>query len=85
MWIETVYLQTGIKADVKSFSGPHAAYFTELMERQKGEDYFIGQPLDFVQGKCKDSFSQVLNSAFPGGLLTVEETAKKMNEGCYKG
>ena len=85
MWIETVYLQTGIKADVKSFSGPHAAYFTELMERQKGKDYFIGQPLDFVQGKCKDSFSQVLNSAFPGGLLTVEETAKKMNEGCYKG
>ncbi|HUI19025.1 MAG TPA: extracellular solute-binding protein [Alphaproteobacteria bacterium] len=85
MWIETVYLQTGIKADVKAFSGPHAAYFTELMERQKGEDYFIGQPLDFVQGKCKDSFGQVLNSAFPGGLLTVEETAKKMNEGCYKG
>ena len=85
MWIETVYLQTGIKADVKSFSGPHAAYFTELMERQKGEDYFIGQPLDFVQGKCKDSLSQVLNSAFPGGLITVEETAKKMNGGCYKG
>ena len=37
MWIETIYLQTGIKADVKQFSGPHAAYFTELMERQKGD------------------------------------------------
>ncbi len=85
MWIETVYLQTGIKADVKTFSGPHAAYFTELMARQKGEDYFIGGPLDLMQGKCKDTFSQVLNSAFPGGLLSVEETAKKMNEGCYKG
>src|SRR5204863_519403 len=35
MWIETVYLQTGINADVKNFSGPHAAYFTELMEWQK--------------------------------------------------
>jgi len=85
MWIETVYLQTGIKADVKSFSGPHAAYFTELMDRQKGADYFIGQPLDFVQGKCKDTFAQVLNSGFPGGLLTVEQTAKMMNDGCYKG
>lgn len=85
MWIETVYLQTGIKADVKSFSGPHAAYFTELMARQRGADYFIGQPLDYVQGKCKDTFGQVLNSGFPGGLLTVEQTAKMMNDGCYKG
>jgi len=85
MWIETVYLQTGIKADVKSFTGPHAAYFTELMARQKGEDYFIGDPRDFTQGKCKDTYAQVLNSAFPGGLLTVEQAAKMMNEGCLKG
>ncbi len=85
MWIETVYLQTGIKADVKSFTGPHAAYFTELMDRQKGEDYFVGGPLDLMAGQCKDSFKQVLNSGFPGGLLTVEQTAKMMNAGCYKG
>ena len=52
-WIETVYLQTGIKADVKSFSGPHAAYFTELMERQKGEDYFIGGPRDLMRGNAR--------------------------------
>jgi multiple sugar transport system substrate-binding protein len=83
MWIETVYLQTGIKADVKSFSGPHAAYFTELMARQKGADYFIGTPLDLVRGQCKDSFAQVLNSAFPGGLLSVEQAAKMMNTACY--
>jgi multiple sugar transport system substrate-binding protein len=85
MWIETVYLQTGIKADVKAFSGPHAAYFTELMERQKGMDYFIGGPRDLTQGQCKESFAQVLNSAFPGGLLTVEQAAKMMNDGCFKG
>ena len=85
MWIETVYLQTGIKADVKSFSGPHAAYFTELMERQKGAKYFIGSPRDLMDGQCKDTFAQVLNSAFPGGLLSVDETVEKMNQGCYKG
>jgi multiple sugar transport system substrate-binding protein len=85
MWIETVYLQTGIKADVNSFSGPHAAYFTELMARQKGADYFIGIPLDLVRGQCKDSFAQVLNSAFPGGLLSVDQAAKMMNTACRKG
>mgnify|MGYP003693943817 CR=1 FL=1 len=84
MWIETVYLQTGIKADVKNFSGPHAAYFTELMDRQKGEKYFIGQPRDMVTGECKDAFAQVMNSGFPGGLLSVDQTVQMMNKACYR-
>ena len=83
-WIETIYLQTGIKADVGHFSGPHAAYFTELMERQKGEDYFIGGPRDLVRGTCKDAFAQVSNAAFPGGLLTVDKAITMMNEACYQ-
>ncbi len=85
MWIETVYLQTGIKADVKNFTGPHAAYFTELMDRQKGAKYFIGSPRDMVTGECKDTFIQVLNSGFPGGLLTVDQAVQMMNKSCYKG
>jgi multiple sugar transport system substrate-binding protein len=85
MWIETVYLQTGIKADVKQFSGPHAAYFTELMDRQKGRRYFVGQPRDMVTGACKDAFAQVLNSGFPGGLLSVDQTVEAMNKACFKG
>jgi multiple sugar transport system substrate-binding protein len=84
-WIETVYLQSAVDVDVKNFSGPYAAYFTELMERQKGTDYFIGGPRDMVQGQCKDSFAQVMNAAFPGGLLSVDDTLKQMNAACYKG
>jgi multiple sugar transport system substrate-binding protein len=84
-WIETVYLQSAVDVDVKNFSGPYAAYFTELMERQKGADYFIGGPRDMVQGACKDAFAQVMNAAFPGGLLSVDDTLKQMNVACYKG
>ncbi|MBI1774487.1 MAG: extracellular solute-binding protein [Proteobacteria bacterium] len=84
-WIETVYLQTAIKAEVKEFSGPWAAYFTELMDRQKGVDYFVGGPRDLVQGQCKDGFAQVTNSAFPGGLLPVDQAVKMMNTACFKG
>jgi multiple sugar transport system substrate-binding protein len=84
-WIETVYLQSAVDVDVKNFSGPYAAYFTELMERQKGTDYFIGGPRDLVEGQCKDSFGQVMNAAFPGGLLSVDDTLKQMNAACYKG
>jgi multiple sugar transport system substrate-binding protein len=85
MWIETVYLQTGIKADVKNFTGPYAAYFSELMERQQGVKYFIGSPRDMVVGECKDAFAQVLNSGFPGGLLSVDQAVQSMNKACFKG
>ena len=84
-WIETVYLQSAVDVDVKEFSGPYAAYFQELMERQKDTDYFIGGPRDMVQDECKDAFGQVMNAAFPGGLLSVDETLKKMNAACFKG
>jgi hypothetical protein len=41
-------------------------------------------PLDIItQGGCKDAFAQVTNSAFPGGLLTVDKAVKTMNDACY--
>ena len=83
-WIETIYLQTAVKTDVSSFSGPYAAYFKELMARQQGAKYFIGMPIDILKGQCKDTFVQVMNSAFPGGLLTVDKVVTMMNQGCYK-
>ncbi|MBN9010411.1 MAG: hypothetical protein J0H63_09865 [Rhizobiales bacterium] len=84
-WIETVYLQTAVKTGDIQFSGPYAAYFTELMDRQKGAKYFTGMPVDVLTGACKDAFVQVMNKAFPGGLMSVDEAVKAMNEGCYKG
>jgi multiple sugar transport system substrate-binding protein len=83
-WIETVYLQTAVKTDVGSFSGPYASYFKELMARQQGQKYFIGMPIDILKGQCKDTFTQVMNSAFPGGLLTVDKAVTMMNQACYK-
>ena len=84
-WIETIYLQTAVKTSVGSFSGPYAGYCNELMERQKGAKYFVGMPIDIVTGRCRDSFVQVMNSGFPGGLLPVDQAVKLMNQGCYKG
>jgi multiple sugar transport system substrate-binding protein len=84
-WVETIYLQSAVNTDVKEFSGPYAAYFGELMERQRGVDYFVGGPRDLTLGQCKEAFAQVLNAAFPGGLISVDETAKKMNAACFKG
>ena len=49
-WIETIYLQTAVKTGGVAFSGPYAAYFTELMQRQQGAKYFIGMPIDILTG-----------------------------------
>jgi len=83
-WIETVYLQSAVKTDVGAFSGPYASYFQELMARQQGAKYFIGMPIDILKGQCKDTFTQVMNSAFPGGLLPVDKAVSMMNQACYK-
>jgi multiple sugar transport system substrate-binding protein len=82
-WVETVYLQSAVKTGDVKFSGPYAAYFGDLMERQKGAKYFIGMPVDNLQGQCKEAFAQIMNSGFPGGLLTVEKAAAMMDEACY--
>ena len=84
-WIETIYLQTAVKTGASEFSGPYAGYFKELMQRQEGAKYFTGMPIDILQGQCKDTFAQVMNSGFPGGLMSVDEAVKTMNQGCFKG
>ena len=84
-WIETIYLQTAVKTGASEFSGPYAPYFKELMQRQEGAKYFTGMPIDILQGQCKDAFVQIMNSGFPGGLLSVDDAVKQMNQGCHKG
>ncbi len=84
-WIETILLQSAVKTNATAFGGPHGAYFAELMERQQGAKYFMGDPTDgLITGECLDTYTKVLNSGFPGGLLSVDEAIKLMNQSCYK-
>ena len=74
-----------MKTGASEFGGPYAGYFKELMQRQEGAKYFTGMPIDILQGQCKDTFVQIMNSGFPGGLISVDEAVKQMNQGCFKG
>lgn len=82
-WIKTVYLQTAVRTGDVQFNGPYASYFAELLERQKGEKYFMGMPVVDTQGQCRDAWAQVMNAAFPGGLITVDKSATLMDQACY--
>jgi multiple sugar transport system substrate-binding protein len=83
-WLKTIYLQTAVRTGDVEFTGPHASYFSELMDRQKGEKYFVGLPVVVTQDQCRDAWAQVMNAAFPGGLITVERAANLMDQACYR-
>jgi multiple sugar transport system substrate-binding protein len=83
-WIDKVYEPGAMKTDITQFSGPHGEYLTDVTATAAKADPFIGMPLDLMSnGGCKDAFGQVLNSAFPGGLLTVDKAVSMMNAACY--
>jgi multiple sugar transport system substrate-binding protein len=78
-WLETVLVQTGIKSDPSKVGGPHAAYFKDLAAANVGAKYFFGLPNQVMQGKAKETFTQVFNNAFPAGSISVDDAVKQMN------
>jgi multiple sugar transport system substrate-binding protein len=78
-WLQNVLVQTGIKADYSKVSGPHAGYFRELGATSQGAKFYFGQPIQVMQGKPKEVFTQVFNNAFPAGTISVEDAVKQMN------
>ena len=76
---------SGIKADTSKITGKYAGYFKELESLKRDSTFFIGIPLNFVSGNCRETFVQVVNVGLPAGLVSVEDTVKRMNAACYKG
>jgi multiple sugar transport system substrate-binding protein len=85
-WIQATYVQTGVKIEGPGeYTGEFAGYLKEMAERGKGRRYFIGTPIDFIRGQCKEVYIQVLNAAFPGGVMGPKEAIQQMQAACYKG
>ena len=59
-------------------------YFAELNERNNNAKYFFGTPLFHYRAKCAETYTQVMNNAFPAGLIGVQEAAEKMDAACLK-
>ncbi|HSW03912.1 ABC transporter substrate-binding protein [Aquabacterium sp.] len=81
-WMEAVLLQTGVRTDPSRIQSIHAAYFKDLQALSAGAKFFIGTPLHYMSGKCGETFSQVLNRAFPAGLISVADAAAQMDAAC---
>ena len=78
-WLENVLVQTGIKTDASKIAGPHAGYFKQLAKANESNTYYFGTPVQVMQGKPKEVFTQVVNSALPAGSISVDDVVKQMN------
>lgn len=83
-WMEAVLLQTGIKSTPDKIVSTHADYFRELRERDENAKFFFGTPLLYYRARCAETYAQVMNAAFPAGLISVDDAAKQMDAACYK-
>ena len=81
-WLERVMVQTGIKSDASKITGQNADYFKMLEASNKGSKYYFGIPIQVMQGKPKEVFTQVINMAFPAGSIDVDGVVKQMS-GAY--
>jgi multiple sugar transport system substrate-binding protein len=77
-WVKETLVQTGIKTDMSAIHGEHADYFKHLADASRGIDYFVGLPSQILQGQPKEVFAQVMNTAFPAGLLSVKDATDQM-------
>ncbi len=46
---------------------------------QRRRKYYFGVPVQIMQGKPKEVFTQIFNNAFPAGSISVEDAVKQMN------
>lgn len=86
MWMENTRVGTGVKiGETGGFEGEHADYFDALAARSAERTFFLGTPLDFIDGQCKEVFIQVINAAFPAGYMSADDAIEEMNAACHSG
>ncbi len=79
-WLEANLVGTGIKADPSAIEGGNAVYFQKLAAANEGAKYTFGIPVQQMQGTPRETFTQVVNQAFPAGLIGVDEVISMMSE-----
>ena len=55
-----------------------AEYFKMIEASNRGAKYYFGIPIQVMQGKPKEVFTQVINMAFPAGTIDVDGVVKQM-------
>lgn len=79
LWLEKNLVQTGIIADPSGIEGATGEYFQKLAAANTDMIYTFGVPVQKMQGTPRETFNQVINQAFPAGLIGVDEVISMMS------
>lgn len=78
-WLEQVLVQTGIKSDPSSISGPYQDYFKMLLKVNQDAKYYFWMPTQILQGKRREVFTQIINNALPAATISVADAVKQLD------
>ena len=59
-------------------TGANAAYFKMLADLNASAVYHFGMPSQVMQGKARETYIQIFNSAFLSGAISVDDAVKQM-------
>ncbi|MCB1385555.1 MAG: extracellular solute-binding protein [Nitratireductor sp.] len=84
-WVKTVLLGTAVETGpIESDNPKMKAYLDEYNEANQGAKYFIGAPHQYLTGSCKEAWAQIINVALPANLISIEDTAARLDQACYR-
>jgi multiple sugar transport system substrate-binding protein len=83
LWTSLNHSPSGALYDPAKVTSQYASYFKDLETVRAGSRYFVGIPLNFLTGQCRETFVQVINKGLPAGLISVDDTIRQMNQACY--
>lgn len=84
LWLSTILAQTGVRADPSTITGPHREYFRELLSMGEGRRLHLGSMVAMLQGRCAETFRQVVNVGFPSGRVRAPEAMQMMDRACHQ-
>lgn len=72
LWLNKAVVPTGLKVDPSKIT-ENREYWDMYFSVHKNTENFVGLSNISFKGKMKDTVAQVLNAAFPAGLISVDE------------
>jgi len=79
LWLNKTCVPTGLKVDLSKIT-EHRDYWNMYFDVHKNSKFFVGLSNIKFKGKMREVVAQILNSAFPAGLISVKEAIEKLEK-----
>ncbi len=79
LWVNSAAVSTGLKVDISKIT-EHRDYWDMYFSVHEGTENFVGLSNVRFRGRIAETVAQILNSAFPANLISVEEAVEELEK-----